>query len=64
MSYENESGYLQIRNCIIGCRDNVALYHSLSTGSFKECEIEITDSNTGDVLETIYSTKSLLDKQM
>ena len=62
VSYDNESGYSHIRSCIVGCSNNVALYHSLSTGDFKECEIEVVDSSTGDVLETIYSPKAILEK--
>ena len=61
VSYENGSAYLKIQNCIIGCRDNVSLYHSFSTGDFMECEIKVVDSITGDVLKTLYSPSSLLD---
>ena len=60
-SYENGSGYLKIQNCITGCINNVALYHSFSIGDFKECEIKVTDSVTGEVLETFYSPKALFN---
>ena len=62
--YENVSfsnGYLKIQNCIIGCSNNVGMYHSFSTGDFVECEIKVIDSATGDILNKIYSPSSLLN---
>ncbi len=59
--YESGSAYSKIQNCIIGCRNNVATYHSFSTGDFIECEIKVVDSVSGDVLKTIYSPSSLFD---
>ena len=60
-STENGSGYMMIRTCISGCVNNVAVYHSFSTGDFKECEIKVVDSETHEVLETVYSPKRLLE---
>ena len=61
--YSGGSNYKAIVNQRSGCGWEASIYHSYTTGEFKECVVKIVDYQTGEVLDTVIQPKTLLENK-